>query len=107
MFRMGTEEKEIASDEIQSLRELVAKLHARVDFLEKKHERAAKIACDCDELLTTYCDRLSADTTDAFGRIKNLELTVFPHLAADLDELHKVIGETDNQPECPQERRKP
>jgi hypothetical protein len=104
---MGTTEKEISVDEIQSLRELVAKLPTRLDVLEQRHDRAVKIARDYDALLETYCDRLSTSSSDAFGRIKNLELKLFPHLAADLDELHKVIGETEGQPECPQERRKP
>lgn len=104
---METTEKEILAEDIQSLRELVAKLQARVDFLEQRHDRAAKVAYEYDLELKRYCDMISTDNNDAFGRIKNLELKVFPHLAADLDELHRVIGETENQPECPAERRKP
>jgi RPA family protein len=111
---MGTEEKGIASEEVQSLRELVTKLHARVDFLEKQLERSVKTShgfdealCEGQELLKKSTDEAHEGIRDAFDRIKNIEAAVFPNLISDLQQLHNVIGSSTSQAECPQERKKP
>jgi hypothetical protein len=113
-----TETNEILIEEIQTLRETVAKLHARVDFLETKMgaridvleqglSSSIKTAHGYDDALQRYCDMLKKYNDDAFDRIIHLELKVFPHLASDLDALDKVIGQTGDLPECKHEQRKP
>ena len=94
-------------EEIAFLKEHSKKLEARVDLLESCLTRQIETAHGFDEALKRYCDKLDGELTDAFGRIKNIELKFFPNLASDLDQLHRVIGEPPPEKECPHERRKP
>jgi hypothetical protein len=111
--------------EIDVLREDRVKLEARVAFLErclkestsrfekeigrleKSILRSIKSAHDFEEALVRSSGRNSRQLEDAFARIANIEMKYFPNLGPDLDQLHKIIGDTGPQAECPEERRKP
>ncbi len=89
------------------LKESTSQFEMRIDALEKSLLRMAKGANDFEEALMRSWRRTNQQLEDACARIANIELKYFPNLASDLTQLHKVIGETGPQPECPEERRKP
>jgi len=89
------------------LLERTSQFETRIDALEKSLLKTAKSANDFEEALMRSWRRNNQQLEDAFARIANIELKYFPNLASDLTQLHKVIGETGSQPECPEERRKP
>jgi hypothetical protein len=62
------------------------------------------MATSCDQLDFQY-NCILRDSQEAFERIKNIEFAVFPRLACDLQQLHRVIGEGDNKANQPLDRR--
>src|SRR5271167_4356365 len=69
-----------------SLTEQVAKANAEFN-------RAANLFADFDKMLMHHCMKHDDEFKDAWARIKSLEFTVFPNLAQDVVDIHKIIGE--------------
>jgi hypothetical protein len=78
--------------DINELRAKVADLEARLAGLTDKHQRNVTALMGCDAVLDKHRKLNDAELTDAFERIKKLELTIFPHLAGDIADLNRVIG---------------
>jgi hypothetical protein len=87
--------------EIDKLREEIEALTARMDELEHGLTRGAKIYGGYFEALQSHCMMLDRDQAGAFQRIKHLELTVFPKLARDIQDVHDIIGEGEDKAENP------
>jgi molecular chaperone GrpE (heat shock protein) len=85
----------------------IARLEARIEDLSSGLTRLAKVAREYDELLSRQSNMIEKSVEDAFARIVNLELKVFPNLAGDIDRLHGIIGDGDNKAYNPLDRRKP
>ena len=94
------------SDKITQLEAQVVRLEARVEALMSDYRRCVRALSQYDELLRTHCELLDKQMEDAFGRIKNIELKFFPHLARDLDRLGRIIGDAEDAPQNPLDRRK-
>lgn len=106
-----------------SYTELVARLtqlEARVEQMVEKTALAAQftqletqvgrlVACVSDtvDIVARRVDLLDQSETRAFERIIALELTVFPHLQADMQQLHAILGPCCDKADQPLDRRFP
>src|SRR5437764_11543498 len=93
--------------EIAALKAKIADLEARLAKLTDKHQRDVKALMGCDDILDKHRKAMHAELTDAFERIKKIELSLFPHLAHDIDDLNRVIGEGDTKAYNPLDFRDP
>lgn len=91
----------------------IDELLAKIERLEQRLEaqafdlqRLAKACMGYDEQLDRHCKIHDGQIADAYGRIINLELKVFPNLARDMAGLHDVIGDADGRADHPLDRRK-
>ena len=101
------------SEEIDKLRQELKELRRDLAVLTAKHE---SLRHDCDRGVTSllklhdqaweYCTRAHRDIKEAFDRVIHLELTVFPNLQSDMDDVYRITGEGDPR-ENPLDRRKP
>lgn len=91
--------------DVENLRQEIARLAAAVESLKSDLERAVTLADKSDELTQRHCRLLGRDLKDAFDRIINLELTVFPRLQQDVDAVYKITGEGDDKADNPLDRR--
>src|SRR5215469_9420950 len=66
----------------------------RIELLEKKLTTFGDHLFRLSESVMNLDQEHSDRFREAFDRIKNLELAVFPDLLTDLESLHKVIGGT-------------
>jgi regulator of replication initiation timing len=93
-----------------NLNELVARIaHLEMDIegLTLKLEKEIKHNANMDRLNTELRKLIENDVIDAFERIKNIELKVFPNLAGDIMRLNGIIGEDDGKAWNPLDQRKP
>jgi hypothetical protein len=90
---------------LRKLREDVTTLARRLQTLEQRVDKIARIGMKFDEANGRHCTRLQQGQDDAFDRITNLELAVFPDLARDIQDVHDIIGEGDNRANQPLDRR--
>jgi len=87
-------------DALATLTERLTRLEARVERLT----RAVRAYVD----LTDRRDHIATqERRDAFERLINLELHVFPHLAEDIRGLHGIIGDYHDKADQPLDRRTP
>jgi hypothetical protein len=96
--------------DIAALKAKIADLEAQLAKLTDKHQRDVKALMGCDDVLDKHRKINDAELTDAFERIKKLELTVFPHLPGDITDLNRVIGDGDTKAYNPldfRDRNKP
>jgi predicted nucleic acid-binding Zn-ribbon protein len=91
--------------EIDTLRKEITVLSAKIEALRGDIQRVMTLAGDSDEALRKYCRLLDRDQKDAFDRIINLELTVFPNLQRDMNDVYKAIGEGEDKADNPLDRR--
>jgi len=84
-------------DDIRALRLKVADLEARLELLAEKQTRDVNALMDCDDILDKHRKVKDAELADAFDRIINLELHSFPHLATDIAELNRILGDGDEK----------
>ena len=101
MENTGEIQYNCSMSEMEKLREDIKHLTARVAELEYGLSRGAKIYGGFFEALQRHCMMLDRDQEDAFERIKHLELTVFPNLARDIQNVHDIIGEGESKAENP------
>jgi hypothetical protein len=95
------------SDDNDFLRKEVARLSGEVELLHAHIRRGAELITSGDELGWRYCDLLQKDIKEIYDRLINLELTVFPNLQKDIDDVYRITGEGDLKRENPLDRRKP
>jgi hypothetical protein len=95
------------STENEFLRKEIERLSAEVELLHQYIRQGADCMAKGDELGWRYCEYLERDVKNAFERIISLELTVFPNMQKDIDQIHTVIGEADNKVNNPLDRRDP
>lgn len=88
------------------LRDEAILLRQRLMALEDKLERVIILSKNMDQLNAKHCTLLSREVHEAFDRIKHLELTVFPNLARDIQDVHDIIGEGENKADNPLDHRK-
>jgi hypothetical protein len=94
-------------DEINRLTNRVISLELRLEELVADYRKCVRALGGYDELLNKHCKLLDEEVADDFARIKNIELKFFPHLAKDIDRLGRIIGDPEEKPENPLDRRKP
>jgi hypothetical protein len=94
------------SQEIAKLKAQIAKLDARVEELSSVLSRRMNTSMGMDQLLKQHLNLHDADLAQAFERIFNLEVKVFPNLVRDMDQLYRVIGETPDKKPNPLDQRK-
>ena len=94
-------------EKIKELTGQIAQLESRVNTLSDGLTRLSKVAREYDELLSRQSNMIEKSVEDAFARIINLELKVFPNLAGDIDRLQGIIGDSDDKAYNPLDRRKP
>jgi hypothetical protein len=87
------------------LRKEIDRLSAEIELLHAHIRKGADLINSGDELSWKYCKLLDRDVKNAFERIVNLELKVFPNLQNDIDEVYKAIGEGDDKANNPLDRR--
>jgi len=115
---MENAEIEKLLEEIDLLKEANNKLRACLDHMDTKLDtrfkemdkdlsRAIKLFGSYDEDLWKAVLRVGDQVSDAFLRIKNIELKFFPNLGRDIDKLYDIIGDPGDIPECRHERRDP
>ena len=92
---------------IAALRDKIADLEARLTKLAAKHQRDVKALMGCDDVLNKHRKAMHAQMNDAFGRIAHIELTLFPHLSRDINQLNDVIGDQDTKAYNPLDFRDP
>lgn len=84
--------------EITSLKGKVADLEARLEQLNEKYQRSVNGLMGLHDVLNKHRMRMDAESDDAFERIKNIELALFPRLIRDMRHLYSVIG--DHEPKA-------
>lgn len=82
---------------IDSLRKRIEQLETDFKTLDAKHNRAVDALAGYDQLLNQHCKLLDKEMTDAFERIKYLEVKVYPGLLDDITQIENVIGEADDK----------
>src|SRR5580693_1901226 len=85
----------------------ISRLEALVSTLTEELDKFGRWMNDGDRLIIERIKLVERDLDDAFGRIKNIELHTFPHLAGDIVHLNGIIGEGEEKAENPLDRRKP
>jgi hypothetical protein len=82
----------------------LAKDHADIKLLEGqlqklavKLDKIAKQQTDWDRLNSRRIKLIEEDQDDAFSRLKNIELKLFPELASDIARLRNIIGGDDKR----------
>lgn len=91
--------------QIAAMTERVGALEQQLARLTHDLNRVVRVASDYDETLRRHTKLLQRNMEDAFGRIKNLELTVFPNLAADMVAVYDAIGDGEDKDDNPLDHR--
>ena len=86
-------------DRIVRLEKQVAKIDEEFTRFFEIYSKAASGFGKFDELLMHHCNSHDRQFEEAWARIKNLELTVFPNLAHDITALNKIIPTGESDPE--------
>jgi predicted nuclease with TOPRIM domain len=71
------------------------RLRDRVEALEKEVASLEKMQHRLVEHYSGIVQELASDCTEIYQRLKNLEYSVFPNLAADMIQAHKIVPFTD------------
>jgi hypothetical protein len=94
-------------ERMKTLEAGIKRLEACMDDLLKRLTRVSKTGYEYDLLQDRHLKILDRDQEQAFERIKNLELRLFPGIAPDIDRLHEIIGDHDGKADEPLDRREP
>src|ERR1700730_1894698 len=87
--------------QINTLKDEVVRLEARLEELAADYRKAVRALAGYDELLNKHCHLLDKELADAFGRIKNVELRIFPNLARDMTHLYDIMGDGEDKADNP------
>ncbi len=80
-------------------------LTERVDRLDEGLAKCYEVLCGYITTLEKYVLTMDRDLANAYDRIKNLELTVFPNLAKDIKQVRDIIGDGEDKSENPLDKR--
>jgi uncharacterized protein with von Willebrand factor type A (vWA) domain len=94
-------------EKIRHLEQKVTALEERLAKLTEKHQRDVKALMGCDDVLDKHRKAMQAELNDAFERIAHIELTLFPRLPRDINQLNDVIGDQDTKAYNPLDFRDP
>jgi predicted nucleic acid-binding Zn-ribbon protein len=72
-------------------------LEGQLQKLAVKLDKIAKQQTDWDRLNSRRIKLIEEDQADAFSRLKNIELKLFPELASDIARLRNIIGGDDKR----------
>jgi len=89
------------------LAEKLGELETVVRTLAEKLDQEIRHNANMDRLNTELRKLVENEVIDAFARIKNIELKLFPNLASDISHLNDVIGEGDGRAWNPLDHSKP
>ena|ERR1700730_13610635 len=92
---------------IYQLEQKIASLQERLAKLAEKQQRDVTALMGLDDVLDKHRKSLTAELCDAFDRIKHIELSLFPRLARDMNNLYDVIGDEDTKAYNPLDFRDP
>jgi hypothetical protein len=84
---------ENGDEKIRQLEQKIASLEDRLAKLAEKQQRDVTALLGCEDIHDKHRKLLSAELEDAFQRIINIELTLFPRLPANIRHLNRVIGD--------------
>jgi len=90
-----------------ALIERISKLEALVGTLAVEIKKFARWMQDGDRLIIERIRIVERHQEDAFERIKNMELKLFPDLARDIIRLNDIVGDGENKADNPLDRGKP
>jgi hypothetical protein len=82
-------------DDTPSQDQIIAQLKARIESLEADVQTLDKARKFLSADLTKCVEALAEAQTEAWDRIKKIELTVFPETARSLVEMNKIVGFSD------------
>lgn len=91
---------------VADLMKKIELLEAGMETTRAKLDEEIKHNANMDRLNTELRKLIEKDVIDAFERIKNIELRLFPNLACDISEINKIIGEGENRAWNPLDHRK-
>lgn len=103
MFRM------LERPEDSSTKELlyrISQLETAMAVFTEKLDKAVRHNSNMHRLNIQHRELIESDLVDAFERIKNIELKVFPNLAEDIIHLNDIIGEGNGKAWNPLDQRK-
>jgi len=92
---------------IKELLDRIAGLESAIEALALKLNKEIKHNEQMDRLNTLLRKMTEDDVVDAFERITNIEFKIFPNLARDIRDLHRIIGWSDDNAWNPLDKRKP
>jgi len=69
----------------------IARLEAAIEALTLKVDKQIKHNDAMHRLADRVHNRIDSSLADAFERIKNMELRLFPNLASDILRLHEIV----------------
>ena len=90
---------------VTELLEKIAGLERTVVALALKLEKESNHTAAMFTLNTEIRTLIENEVMDAFERIKQIELTLFPNLAGDIVRLHRIVGEGDGRAWNPLDKR--
>jgi hypothetical protein len=78
----------------ETTNEPLAEILIRIELLEQKLKNFGDHLFRLSENFMNHREEQSDKFRDAYDRIKNLEVAVFPNLFKDIESVHKIIGGT-------------
>lgn len=96
-----------SDNKIKLLEERVSILEVRLEKLTDKHQRDIKALLGCDDIQGKNGKIIWAELEDAFQRIMNIELKLFPQLPKAIRHLRKLIGDGEGKAYNPLDFRDP
>lgn len=94
-------------EDIKEMRREMAVIAAKLESLRQDCDRGVIGLTKCDEVIWKRCDLIDRDVKEIFDRVINLELTTFPNLQRDMDDVYRITGEGDPKRDNPLDSRKP
>ena len=92
--------------EIEKLKAQIKVLEGRLDKMNAESTRGHKAGMECDEALKKFIDLHRRYIDEAFDRIMNIEVKIFPNLLRDINQVHDIIGDGEDKSINPLDHRK-
>src|ERR1700684_40174 len=95
-----------SAHEIEKLKAQIKVLEGRLDKMSTESTRGQNAARECDEALKKFIDLHRRYIDEAFDRIMNIEVKIFPNLLRDINQVHDIIGDGEDKAINPLDHRK-